>query len=336
VTWAKLDDAFYDHPKVLRAGEDAADLYVRGLAYCSRYLTDGAIPMEALSRLSTRRNVRASAEKLVDTKLWERDGNVYRVHDYLTWNPSADEVHKLRESKRDAGSRGAKARWKRDGRSVAGAMAGAMADTMADTMAGGQQNDGSRARSPTPTPTEEKKNAASAANVIVPPDQPPPGSRNLLLDPMAALHALSEASGGIFTPHANGAVALEFVDALRGHAVASADLAPLGRWMALRAAECFAGFQAFQRSGKVGPAALRSGGTWTPLGIVIDRWRAERDGLAPAAAAPSSHVRADGITPIPVDVMTPEETRAMVRQSRFLTFARAAEPAEPAEVDHAG
>lgn len=208
MTWAKLDDAFYDHPKVLRAGEDAADLYVRALAYCSRYLTDGAIPVEALSRLSTRRNVRASAEKLVDTKLWERDGNVYRVHDYLAWNPSAEDIRKMRESKRDAGSRGAKARWQSDGKPVAGAMAGAMAEPMAERW----QSDGSRARSPTPTPTPTPKREREEEPNLVPTAPRPgtlPGEESapkasrpkappLPFKPIDALTAIARHAGGRF------------------------------------------------------------------------------------------------------------------------------------------
>ena len=40
--WVKLDDQFFSHPKVLRAGRDARDLYLASLTFCARNKTDGA------------------------------------------------------------------------------------------------------------------------------------------------------------------------------------------------------------------------------------------------------------------------------------------------------
>jgi hypothetical protein len=53
-TWIKLDDSFPDNPKIMKAGEDAAWLYVCGLCYCARFLTDGFIPKVAVPRLVAR------------------------------------------------------------------------------------------------------------------------------------------------------------------------------------------------------------------------------------------------------------------------------------------
>ena len=70
MNWAKIDDGFYDHPKVLVAGEEAANLYLRGLVWCCKRLSDGAIPREALRTLTARRDAGALAVKLVSDLLY--------------------------------------------------------------------------------------------------------------------------------------------------------------------------------------------------------------------------------------------------------------------------
>lgn len=46
--WVRIEDTVPDHPKFLRAGPIAAWLWLCGLCYCQRQLTDGFIPKEAL------------------------------------------------------------------------------------------------------------------------------------------------------------------------------------------------------------------------------------------------------------------------------------------------
>jgi hypothetical protein len=52
MTWVKIDDGFADHPKVIEAGPMASWLFLCGLTYCSRQLTDGFIPAGQLRRLA--------------------------------------------------------------------------------------------------------------------------------------------------------------------------------------------------------------------------------------------------------------------------------------------
>jgi hypothetical protein len=44
MTWFKVDDQFADHPKWVGASDAAVAAWFKGLAYCSRYMTDGLIP----------------------------------------------------------------------------------------------------------------------------------------------------------------------------------------------------------------------------------------------------------------------------------------------------
>ena len=52
MSWVKIDDHFSDHPKVVQAGPEAAWLYICGLCYCAKYLTDGFIPKRQVKRLA--------------------------------------------------------------------------------------------------------------------------------------------------------------------------------------------------------------------------------------------------------------------------------------------
>jgi predicted kinase len=92
----RLDDGFLDHPKVIAAGGDAMWLYVCGLVYAGRHLTDGFIADGMVGRLSDRAAARELAERLVAVGLWEHAAGGYRIHDYAEYQPTADDVRATR------------------------------------------------------------------------------------------------------------------------------------------------------------------------------------------------------------------------------------------------
>ncbi len=101
MTWIKLDDQFFDHPVTLRAGEKATLLHLQGLAYCSRHLTDGKIPREALPGLTKVARPRELARVLVDVGLWVERKNSYEIRNYLVDQRSAKEVVTERKKGRE-------------------------------------------------------------------------------------------------------------------------------------------------------------------------------------------------------------------------------------------
>lgn len=101
MTWVKLDDTFADHPKVVAAGDAAAWLYVCGLLYCSRHLTDGFIPHEALDRLNSQRGKPKLAARLIEVVLWHEADGGWTVHDYLGRQSSKETVEKKRADTRE-------------------------------------------------------------------------------------------------------------------------------------------------------------------------------------------------------------------------------------------
>lgn len=128
MAWVKLDDQFPDHPKVERAGERAAWLFVCGLCYCAEHLTDGFIPASKAQRLTKSAGPRIRT--LLDVGLWERVEGGFRVVGYLEYQPAGASVKERRadisRKRSEAGKRGAVARWgdgngngKRDGNGMA-------------------------------------------------------------------------------------------------------------------------------------------------------------------------------------------------------------------------
>jgi hypothetical protein len=109
-TYIRVHDGMPDHPKIDALSDGAFRLLVSGWCYCSRYLTDGRIPEKVWSRKGNRR----SRDELIREGLVHLDSATgdATFHDYLDHQRSAQEVADLRESRREAGSLGGKARSK--------------------------------------------------------------------------------------------------------------------------------------------------------------------------------------------------------------------------------
>jgi hypothetical protein len=114
--WVRIDENIIDHPKFIALTPLAFWLWVEGLTYCQKHLTDGHIP-KAVVRGMRHYSPAAMAKLtavLVSGKgpLWSTDshGDVH-VHDYLTHNDSREEILAKRANARD------RMRGKRVGRS---------------------------------------------------------------------------------------------------------------------------------------------------------------------------------------------------------------------------
>jgi hypothetical protein len=118
-TYVKVHDGLPDHPKIVEAGGEAGWMYICGLAYASRQLTDGVLPRRLVRRMTDGSNPEASASALVRVGLWhegehdcpscpQASTDSYVIHDYLDHQRSAAEVSELREKRAAAGRRGGK------------------------------------------------------------------------------------------------------------------------------------------------------------------------------------------------------------------------------------
>jgi len=79
----------------MRVSYLARYLHAWSISYCADVLTDGEILAAALPPGIPRKAV----NELVSTGLWESPTRgVYRLHDYLDYNPSRDQVAALRQA----------------------------------------------------------------------------------------------------------------------------------------------------------------------------------------------------------------------------------------------
>jgi hypothetical protein len=112
--FVNLDDQMPDNPKIIVLSDAAFRLQVSGLAYCNRHLTDGFLPVAAVPQLVPRFK-KAALTELMHGRIWIPADGGYRIHDYLDWNRSKEQVtedrERLRKVRSEAGKKGAQARW---------------------------------------------------------------------------------------------------------------------------------------------------------------------------------------------------------------------------------
>ena len=175
-TYVKVHDGLPDHPKIIEAGGEAGWLYICGLAYASRQLTDGVISKRLVPRLTDGSKPEASASALVRVGLWH-DGehdcpscplagpDAYVIHDYLDHQRSAAEVADLRAKRAAAGQRGGK----RSGESRRAASDGEAKDEASASAKAKQAGSKNEPETETETEEEQKTSRTSAKSSDAPP-----------------------------------------------------------------------------------------------------------------------------------------------------------------------
>lgn len=149
--WIRVDDHFDGHPKLAAVGPVGWGVWLAGLAYCNRNLTDGFIPYAAAEGIGGSWRVRIPVDggeevwsidrgsgmhgQAMDTQwvidlligagLWEPVMGGYRIHDYADFQPTKAQVIAERAAKQAAGRAGGLAA--AAARATADAQAGAVA-----------------------------------------------------------------------------------------------------------------------------------------------------------------------------------------------------------------
>lgn len=177
--WARMDDGFDDHPKVLALLDEEHGLAAIGLwtlvwTYAHRTTrkrgkTPGLIPA-SLPRRYAGPAGRELAALLVKVGLWDVLGDGWQIHDFGDYLPTEETSAKRAE----AGRRGAARRWASDGNGMATAWQddGTLPSpdsTLPSSGGNSMANDGSRAparRDPTPVPTPVPTKTASSKKTI--------------------------------------------------------------------------------------------------------------------------------------------------------------------------
>lgn len=104
MAWFKVDDQFYDHPKVTGLPLTAIGLWVKAGSYCARYETDGALETHKVRTLGAQKR---DAERLVEAGLWERTAVGYKFYNWDEYQPSKAQQQAKREKDRER-----KAQWR--------------------------------------------------------------------------------------------------------------------------------------------------------------------------------------------------------------------------------
>ena len=98
MTWFKIDDSFWGHPKRVATPPAALGVWVTAGSWCAQQLTDGKVPAHMLALFAGRPE---DADNLVQSGLWETLEDGWLFHDWHDWQPSRAQV----QEKRDAEAR---------------------------------------------------------------------------------------------------------------------------------------------------------------------------------------------------------------------------------------
>lgn len=132
--WVRVDDHFDEHPKMAAVGPVGWGVWLAGLAYCNRNLTDGFIPYAIAEGIGGAWKIRVPEddglnelvwsidigsgmhgeslttdwiiEHLVRVGLWEEVIGGYRIHDYGDYQPTKAQVEADKAAKVAAGKAG--------------------------------------------------------------------------------------------------------------------------------------------------------------------------------------------------------------------------------------
>jgi hypothetical protein len=98
VTWFKVDDQLWGHPKWLACSPPARALWITAGSWCAAQLTDGLVPRHVLPVLVGRPR---DAAELVSNGLWLTVPEGWRFHDWSDFQPSKAQVEKERADARE-------------------------------------------------------------------------------------------------------------------------------------------------------------------------------------------------------------------------------------------
>lgn len=94
MSWFKVDDGFWSHPKTLALSPDAVALWVRAGSWSCQQLTDGVIEDYTLPMFGP---VASAADELVEAGYWYRHDGAYEFHDWAEYQEASDAVKERRK-----------------------------------------------------------------------------------------------------------------------------------------------------------------------------------------------------------------------------------------------
>lgn len=110
-TFVRMDHGLPEHPKFVGLTDRAFRVWFNAVCWSSRQEQDGHVPDTVVRKAlgGTPKVIR----ELIDVRLFDDldDQGRYRVHDYLDFQRSREEIEAFRSSRGDAGTLGNHKRW---------------------------------------------------------------------------------------------------------------------------------------------------------------------------------------------------------------------------------
>ncbi|MBB5748559.1 hypothetical protein [Micrococcus sp. TA1] len=100
--WFRVDDNFYDHPKVDDLSLEAVGLWTLCGTYCAKQLTDGFVPARRAMKMG---GTESAIAELIKSGLWLDVEGGYQFHDWDAYQPTREKVERDRESARERQAR---------------------------------------------------------------------------------------------------------------------------------------------------------------------------------------------------------------------------------------
>lgn len=103
MAWAKLDDQFAEHPRIIGLSAKAFRLHVSSICLAARKLTDGHVSSHDAKLLhAVARTNRRHTDELIQAGVWTTNGDGgYVIRDYLDYNPPAEQVKEKRRAEKE-------------------------------------------------------------------------------------------------------------------------------------------------------------------------------------------------------------------------------------------
>ena len=98
MSWFKIDDNFWSHPKTVGLSSDAVALWVRAGSYCGNHLTDGVVPRHIMPMIQ---GTEAAAKELVEAGMWLDHIDGWVFHDWHAYQPTRAKVEADRAKTKD-------------------------------------------------------------------------------------------------------------------------------------------------------------------------------------------------------------------------------------------
>lgn len=109
--WVKIDDQFYVHENRWEVGLEGIGFFIVMLCYCNDKLTDGFVTKAFVEANMPRPDRRGTLKKLVSTGMIAEAEGGFQIVGYHKFQPTKEQVLRVREDRSAAGKKGAAARW---------------------------------------------------------------------------------------------------------------------------------------------------------------------------------------------------------------------------------